>query len=77
MAVVFSSREAYLRCLREGKELPAKLTQEYLQNRDWVHSDETDDAFSFIRVCQALALDPTRVREIFFSDTHKENKLLP
>ena len=45
------------------------LSRQYEQDRQWVRSDDTSDAFSFVRVCEALELNPSTVREAFFSDT--------
>jgi hypothetical protein len=65
--VVFLARDSYLKWLTGGSEWPCKLKRQYQQDRQWVRSDDASDAFSFIRVCEALGLDATAVREAYFS----------
>jgi len=67
LAVVFRVRDAYLRSSVGGGDWPCRLKLQYKQDRQWVNSEDTSDAFSCVRVCEALGLDPTSVREAFFS----------
>ena len=34
------------------------------QDLEWIHSDEVEWPFSFVRLCQLFALDPAWVREV-------------
>jgi hypothetical protein len=68
LAVVFLERDAHRKRIAEGGEGAYTLSRQYEQDRQWVRSDDASDTFSFVRVCQALELDPTTTRKAFFSD---------
>ena len=69
LAVVFRKRDVHHKRVIEGGERSSALSQQYAEDRQWVCSDDTSDAFSFIRVCEALELDPTTTRTAFFNDS--------
>ncbi len=69
LAVVFRERDTHHKRAAESRSGSSALIQQYAEDRQWVGSEDISDVFSFVRVCEALELDPTSTRNAFFSDT--------
>ena len=60
--LLFAVLEDAIRCYLKNRDSACRNDPEFLEAAEWLSSDEESSPFSFIRVCEALRINPDRLR---------------
>jgi hypothetical protein len=60
--LLFAVLEDAIRCYIKNRDRACRDDAEFLEVAAWLSSDEESGPFSYIRVCEALGINPERLR---------------
>ena len=60
--LLFAVLEDAIRCYIKNRDRACRHDAEFLEAAEWLSSDEESGPFSYIRVCEALGINPERLR---------------
>jgi hypothetical protein len=60
--LLFAVLEDAIRCYIKNRDRAGRNDDEFLEAAEWLNSDEESGPFSYVRVCEALGINPERLR---------------
>jgi hypothetical protein len=60
--LLFAVLEDAIRCYIKNRDRPVRNDSDFLEAAEWLSSDAESSPFSYIRVCDALGINPDRLR---------------
>ena len=76
--LLFAVLEDAIKCyLRGFEDAPLRNSPEFIAAKMWLRSDKKSDPFSFTKVCEALDIDPGRLRAGVISHGRSKHALPP